>query len=347
MLRDRGHQVTIVSTGEQVPNKVVLKDFSVPFFNNLLKDLKFSFALPNEKLMKETFQECDVVHVQFPFWCSMRAITIAKKLGKSVVATFHIQAENLFYNVGLRNEFWQSQGYRFFLMSIYNRSDWIIFPSEFAKSELQQHGLKVPGSVISNGVPKEYHKMNVEKNTEKFVILMVGRLSKEKRQDLLIEAVAQSKYRSKIHLMLIGDGPLRIQLRELADKKEISVAFDYLDTTEVIRCYNQADLYVHASEIEVECMTAMEAMACGLPVLASNSPKSATKQFALNDKFLFKNTDPSDLAAKIDYWIEHPEELDAAKEQALHSAENYRIERSVDQLEKVYYNLLKDKVITG
>lgn len=40
----------------------------------------------------------------------------------------------------------------------------------------------------------------------------------------------------------------------------------------------------------------------------SDSPKSATKYYALDEKSLFKCNDAKDLAAKIDWWIEHPKE---------------------------------------
>ncbi len=70
-----------------------------------------------------------------------------------------------------------------------------------------------------------------------------------------------------------------------------------------------ADLYVHAATVEVECMTVLEAMGCGLPLLIADSPKSATKQFALDDRSLFPCNDAQKLSEKIDYWVEHPAEL--------------------------------------
>lgn len=52
----------------------------------------------------------------------------------------------------------------------------------------------------------------------------------------------------------------------------------------------------------------MEALACGLVPVIANSPLSATPQFALDDRSLFQAGNAGDLADKIDYWIEHPEE---------------------------------------
>ena len=72
--------------------------------------------------------------------------------------------------------------------------------------------------------------------------------------------------------------------------------------------YNMADLYVHAADIEVECMSAMEAMACGKPLLISDSEKSATKQFALDSRSLFTAGNAEDLTSRIDYWIRNKKE---------------------------------------
>ena len=69
-----------------------------------------------------------------------------------------------------------------------------------------------------------------------------------------------------------------------------------------------ADLGVHAALVEIEAMCCMEAFAAGLVPVISNSSKSATPQIALDERSLFRAGDSSDLAKKIDYWIEHEDE---------------------------------------
>ena len=61
-------------------------------------------------------------------------------------------------------------------------------------------------------------------------------------------------------------------------------------------------------EMELEGISCLEAIACGKLTIVSNSPLSATKTFAIDDKCIFKNRKPQSLANVIDYWIEHPEE---------------------------------------
>ena len=69
------------------------------------------------------------------------------------------------------------------------------------------------------------------------------------------------------------------------------------------------DLYCHPAEIEAEAISCIEAIACGKVPIIANSPRCATKAFAVDERSLFKVNDSKDLARKIDHFIEHPEEI--------------------------------------
>ena len=69
---------------------------------------------------------------------------------------------------------------------------------------------------------------------------------------------------------------------------------------------NSCDLYIHASDAEIEGISCMEALACGLVPVISDSERSATNQYALDERSLFKAGDAGSLAEKIDYWVFQP-----------------------------------------
>jgi glycosyltransferase involved in cell wall biosynthesis len=100
--------------------------------------------------------------------------------------------------------------------------------------------------------------------------------------------------------------------------------------------YARAHLFVHASEVELEGMAVLEAMHCGVPTLVADAPESAAASFAPSPEFRFRAGDPADLAARIDYWIEHPEELDAAREAHRQIGLAHSLEESVAKLVQVY-----------
>jgi glycosyltransferase involved in cell wall biosynthesis len=145
-------------------------------------------------------------------------------------------------------------------------------------------------------------------------------------------------------LCRIGEGPIREKLEASGSFLPNKPEFLTLTPEELVHYYNLADLYVHAACVEVECMTALEAMGCGLPLLIADSPKSASKQFALDQQSLFPVDQVSELTGKINYWIEHPEELKKAGKRYLEYSEHYRIEKSFEKLEEIYLDLAKSRL---
>jgi len=339
ILRRRGHVVEILATGEPAPGKVPFKTFFVPTPGRIMERMRLPFAWPDNRILAEALSRQDVVHVQFPFYLGIRAITVSRQARVPVVSTFHVQAEHLLHNVNIHSRTLVSWVYRFFLKTTYNRSDHVVCPSRFAQAELTRYGLRAPSSVISNGVPPEYRPLSKDECPRfdgKFTILCVGRLAREKRQDLLIEAVRASRHEANIQLVLLGDGPQRARLEEQGKSLTNRPVFRWLKPAELIPYYGGADLCVHAADVEVECMSVLEAMACGLPCLIARSPLSATSQFALSDDFLFEAGSREDLTRKIDSWIENREGLAKAREAYREAARGYAVEASAEKLLGVY-----------
>jgi glycosyltransferase involved in cell wall biosynthesis len=347
-LLKRQHDVTIITTGHPAPGKFLLPEFYPFGFRRVMKRMHVPLAFPRPLKVRRILREHDIIHVQFPFLLGVNAVNIGRKRGIPVVTTFHIQAEHLAMNAGIQSEQFIRYIYKFWLKNIYNKSDMVICPSKFAEDELQAYGLKAPSMVISNGISPIFKPVAVEREPflkDKFVIISVGRFAPEKNHDLIIEAVSLSRYSDRIQLILIGEGPAREKLVELGKKLHNPPVFLTLSQEELVHYYNVADLYVHAANVEIEGMTVLEAMACGLPLLLAESKKSATKQFALDSRSLYPSGSSQDLAARIDYWIGHPEELAAAKELYHECSKKFRIEQSFNKLIGIYQELVARKTI--
>ncbi len=343
ILRERGHTVEILATGAPAPGKTPLRSFVIPTPGNIMEKMRLPFAWPDRRILEEVIGRQDVVHNQFPFYLGIKAIGVARRAGVPVVSTFHVQAEHLLHNVGIRSATAVDWTYRFFLRTTYNRSDAVLCPSAFAERELRRYGLRVPSAVISNGVPSEYRPLppeECERFEGRFTILSVGRLAKEKRHDLLIEAIRASRHEKRIQLVILGDGPLKDRLVEQGKVLTHAPVFRWLKPHELIRYYGGADLCVHAADVEVECMSVLEAMACGLPCIIADSPLSATPQFAISPEFLFPTGDREALTARIDRWIDDPAGLARAREDYRDAAQRYRVEASADRLVELYREVI-------
>ncbi len=352
-LLSENHDIKIISTGIEDHNRVALPSFYLPLVKKIMEKMKFTFAWPSKEILYKAFADVDIIHNQFSFFLGMKTIRIAREMEIPVISTFHVQPENMLYNVGIKSKLLIKLFYKFFLRTVYNKSDAVICPSGFSRDELVKNGLTVPNYIVSNGIMPMFHQKDVkrdEKLKDKFVILSVGRLAREKRHDVLIEAVKRSKSRDSIYLMICGTGPMKKKIEEEGKTLGYNPVEGYITQDKLVDYYNKADLYIHPSEIEIEGMTILEAIACGVPAMVSDSPKSATKQFALDSRFIFKNADPEDLAKKIDYLIMNRQELKKAKTDYLELAKTYKIESSAEKLEEIYYKYLsiekKDSVMT-
>ena len=197
--------------------------------------------------------------------------------------------------------------------------------------------------VISNGCPAEFHWHKCSKPSwcaDKFVVLMVGRLSPEKHQEIILDAVQHSAYESQIQVILIGTGLSEQKLRKKAEKLTNPPRIGFMSDQDLMAALGYADLYVHAGEVELESLSCLEAMSSGLVPIISDSPLSATPQFALDDRSLFKHGDPKALAQKIDYWIEHPEARKKMGKAYAQHAKQYSLANSVSRFEK----MLKEEI---
>ena len=349
LLRVRGHEVYVFAAGEDNddPYFVSMKAFYAPLAKGIMKKLKMPFAQPVDKLMRPIFKELDIVHYMFPFWLGYKSLQLAKEFNKPVVSTFHVQIEHIFKNLKFETEYLTSKGYKLLVNHLYNKTDFLFCPSKFAQSEILRFGLKTPSKVLTNGVSPIFTKKDIVRPKElegKFTIISVGRLTPEKSHKTIIEAILKSKYQEKIQLMIFGEGPLAGSLLKQANTLQNPLKIDIVDAEELVDNYNMANLYIHASEIETEGLAPLEASACGTPLLISDSPKSASGQFALNENSLFRHGSVADLTKKIDYWIERPEELQILGNDYAVEASKYQISKVVDYIEDKYYELIDKKL---
>ena len=347
LLRERGHEVYIFTTGidNSNPYFIPMKPFYVPFAKGIMKKLKMPLARPIDKLMRPIFKDLDIVHSMFPFWLGYKSLKLAKEFNKPIVSTFHVQVEHIFKNIRFEPEFLIRKGYKLLINKLYNHTDFIFCPSKFARKEILRYGLEVPSQVLSNGVSPIFTQKSIARPKEfkdKFIVLSVGRLTPEKSHKTIIEAIKKSKYKDQIQLLIFGEGPQEKALLKQARTLPNPLLISTLDSEKLADYYNMADIYIQASEIETEGMAPLEAFACGTPLLISDSPKSASCQFVLSKEFLFKHGDEKELAQKIDYWFERPEELQDLGSQYAKKAEKYQISEIVDVIEDKYYELVNE-----
>lgn len=125
--------------------------------------------------------------------------------------------------------------------------------------------------LIPNGVDTvRFHPVSAPPSSPRRVVF-VGRLSSEKNLEALVEAAARVREGIPLRLVLVGQGPERTALERAARTLEVPTDFvPVVDHHELPRVLTGADAFVLPSHTEGHPKVLLEAMACGLPCVASD-----------------------------------------------------------------------------
>jgi glycosyltransferase involved in cell wall biosynthesis len=146
---------------------------------------------------------------------------------------------------------------------------------------------------------------------QRYLLLYVGRLAVEKRVDVLIEALRRlATKRSDIGLVIVGDGPERGRLERLAQAMPFVYFTGFQDQSDLPKYYGVADIFVLPSECEPWGLVVNEAMASGLPVIATGKVGAARDLIVEGENgYLVPENDPVALASAIDRACESEQHL--------------------------------------
>lgn len=350
-LRRRGHEVRILASDKSDKVYYQLPIFKVPYFQKYCIKHGFFFAAIDKNVIDEALEWADILHCYVAFAMERYASIEAMKRGIPCTSAFHIQPENMWSSVGLGNVTWiQEAYYRHMLKLFYKRFRHIHTPSAFMARMLQDREYHARIHAISNGIQHEFMDAGAAKMAQRaeqgnpvpnykkcdtIKIMMIGRLSQEKRQDVIINAIPFSKYADKIQLVFAGRGPEYDKYVKLGKQLKFEPKFIFVNRDELIQELLETDLYIHASDMESEAISCIEAFATGLVPIIANSKLSATPQFAIDGRSLFAPGNYHGLARAIDYWLDHPKEKQKMEEEYRKQATRYSLENSVTQFEEM------------
>ncbi len=219
-----------------------------------------------------------------------------------------------------------------------------------------------PGVDVSHfyPIPADEAKMYVGLKPDDRMVLFVGRIEPLKGVDTLIQAMSCLQLREKrpVHLAIIGGDPgaspqemsaEMARLQKLCDDLCLEQTVVFLGKRDQDRLpyyYSAAELVVMPSHYESFGMVALEAMACGTPVIASEVGGLAYLVKDGETGFTIPDQEPDMLCEKIS-WLLNDHDLHAQMSQrAEEYAQDYAWEKIAGQIVKVYEELIADSVIT-
>ncbi|MDO4622613.1 MAG: glycosyltransferase [Eubacteriales bacterium] len=347
-LREKGMEVRVLSAGQSDSGEkpfYQLKNETIPVFAGVISKQGYKFAKTDKRIIEQAVSWADIIHLEEPFALEIAVCKIADKQKKPCVATYHLHPENLFASVYLERSKWFN--YMTMLVwrnTVFNHCRMIQCPTENVRQRLERWRFQAELRVISNGITAESCNPVVRKHskTGTIHILSVGRFSREKDQDTLLNAMKYIKQADRIQLHFAGKGPTEHHLKKKAaflyhagilKKKPV---FGFYSQEKLRELFAVSDLYIHSAIVEVEGMSCMEAVCTGIVPIIATGKLAATSQFTDNENSLYPAGDAKTLAARIDYWIEHPAERIAEAQKYIGIEKRYLFENTIRQTIRMY-----------
>jgi glycosyltransferase involved in cell wall biosynthesis len=185
---------------------------------------------------------------------------------------------------------------------IFKHAQAVCAPSQGLKA-LSEKTDPFPVQVVPNGIDTDLFRPQPERRANVPTLLSVGRLHTQKNVGYLLNLVAAIKSKTQVRAQIIGDGPERAGLEATAAALRITdcVQFSgWLPRREVREAYQSATFLVHASSYEGMSNVILEALASGLPVVASQIPENRELIQDGANGFLFDPAgDPAQLADRL------------------------------------------------
>lgn len=254
---------------ELIKNRKIIKGLSVLFvyiISKLMKDISiyYKYILSNVDTLNEEYD----IAIAYAGPMDFISYFVIKKIkSKKRVQWIHFDISKIGFNVN-------------FAKKIYDKFDKVFVVSNEGKDKLINFlpSLKDKTEVFFNIIScKMIEKMSYEgegfsDDFDGTRILTVGRLSKEKGQDLIIPVLKKLKENGyKVRWYCIGDGPAKKEYEKLVDKLNIKDDFIFLGSKLNPYTYmKECNIYVQPSKHEGYCITLGEARCFNNPIVTTN-----------------------------------------------------------------------------
>jgi len=272
-----GHEVTIITRGNcsKTQHEIVngINVIRAPFIPIYPFYIHLHGAFVN-KIFKSMESKIDLVHIHTPL-----SPVIKTKL--PVVTTIHSSMLSDNKNVKIRSVYAFLSKLSARLVSypleqkLISSSDMITTVSKSVANELQNYNLDSDKiKILHNGVDKDFFYPAEKKHDEKKQILYVGRMDREKGLFDLVESAKQiCKKHSDVYFTLVGSGRDLNKLKNMVKKLGLEDRFIFtgqLDRNRLVEIYQDTDLFVFPSYHEGLPTAILEAMSCGLAIVATD-----------------------------------------------------------------------------
>lgn len=353
-----GHTVLIV-TADSKAHTHYLKDnvLHCPA-HNLKRIYNLDLASPVSRTRLKYLREFrpDIIHVHNEFSIGLSGMAIAKILKVPLVYTLHTMYDDYIYYIAPKPliPLTKKLSHRYFRMFPQNAAV-VTGPSKKCQEYTYEIGSDKKVEVIPNPVeldafapqtstPQQRAQIREQYHIpqDATVACFVGRLGREKSVDVLLRFWAQEmKPQDNMRLLIIGDGPEKEPLEQLA--QQLGITDTVVFTGKVLHpdlppYVHTCDIYVTASLSDTNSISMLEGMAGGLPVLQLYDELNADQVTDGVNGYMFR--DAAEMGQRLRQIRDmEPEELQKLKTSVIQSVKNSGTQTLANYIQTIYYNI--------
>lgn len=325
------------STYTPKKNEVSFRSIRFPFYNG------YRIGIPIN--ITKYARNLDIVHIHGLFSLAIAGIRVSRKFDLPCILTYHTPADRYLHYITKNKRMgrYLRKIYLRWERRILNSCDLITAPTTIIEKELEKKGFENL-MTLSNGidlnifkpVDKGWIKKKYGIRAEK-CIGYCGRFGYEKRLEDIINIADDFDG----DILLAGDGPAYKYYKDLAkDKKNVKI-LGFLNRNILPYFYSALDAFIFPSTVETQGIVALEAMACGTPVVGAHA--LALKETITHGKtgYHYEVGDTIDLKDKIEKCYENRRKL---SKNCLEYVKVHSVDRISERLLEIYDELLQVSV---
>ncbi len=321
---------------------------------------QYNVALfPYNSIFRLSDLDIDIIHAQTPMVMGFAGLMASRLLRKPLISTFHTLVTNkpiidAYYPKNRHLRRIATDSMMTYMKIFYCSCDRVIAPSETVRHILSGYGISKL-SVVPNGIDTKSLNPRTRGSAvlrqygigeKDRVVLYVGRLSREKKLEILLRAAKLLMKRNRnIKLAIVGTGPAEHYYRSMARKLGIlhsTVFLGFVSKESLPSVYAASDVFCLPSTFETQGIVLLEAMASGKPVVGADylAISELIKSGENGEKF--RPDDYVDCARNIEKVLNNTSHY---KESAIRTAAKFSKEKVADKLIDVYNLVLSSKAI--
>lgn len=359
-----GHEVRVIAPSQngkrstEKDGKIVIhrvRSVIFPFYQNIR--ICLTPQLEVRKIIQDF--EPDLIHNQMPLGIGQAAMMVGRRYDIPLVSTSHAMPQNLMDNLKNLSAFSRPINYMLadFGRRFHSKSDVVTAPTKSGLDNFSKFVARIgtPLKFISNGInlaeytpgkPRQsiYRKYKIP--ADKPLITYLGRLDAEKHVWVLLHALVEVRKKIDAHMVIIGSGVDLEHEKEVARDLGITEHVTFtgrVPEEDKLDLHRIGTVFAVASPAELQCIAALEAMACGQPMVAVHAGALGELCHDKKNGFRFKLDDYKGAARGIIKVLEDPKLREQFSKESLRIALTHDLDHTIEAFEKLYTETIDKK----